>query len=82
MFFKLHISFTKVNLNRIYSSYTLFNPILSRSLVIKNWAPMPEVIYEVPDNFKNIVVGLYIFGWLFVGFVSIAYAALTQPIPL
>ena len=48
---------------------------ISRFLVIKNWAPMPEVIYEVPDNFKNIFVGLYIFGWLFVGFVSNAYAA-------
>ena len=43
---------------------------------------MPKVIYEVPNDFKNVFVGLYIFGWLFVGFVSIAYAARGQPIPL
>ena len=36
-------------------------------LVIKKWAPMPGVLYEVPDHYKNAVVGCYIFGWLFVG---------------
>ena len=37
--------------------------------VIKNWAPMPQVIYEVSGHFKNIIVAIYVFGWLFVGIV-------------
>ena len=31
---------------------------------------MDEVLYEIPDDFKNFVVGFYIFGWLFLGIVS------------
>ena len=30
---------------------------------------MNEVLYKVPDDFKNAVVGFYIFGWLFLGTV-------------
>jgi protein-S-isoprenylcysteine O-methyltransferase Ste14 len=40
------------------SSYLLHN-------VIKNWSPMNQIVYETPDDYKNIFVGFYIFGWLF-----------------
>ena len=39
---------------------------------------MPEVIYEVPDHYKNSVVGFYIFGWLFVGKVF-SFQRFTRP---
>ena len=42
---------------------------LNQFSVIKNWAPMPQVIYEVPGQFKNVIVAIYIFGLLFVGMV-------------
>ena len=38
---------------------------------MKNWAPMNEVVYEIPDGFKNFVIGFYLFGWLFQGLVFI-----------
>ena len=28
---------------------------------------MNQVVYEIPDDYKNIFVGFYIFGWLFLG---------------
>lgn len=40
------------------SSFLLHN-------LLKNWAPMTEVLYEVPTEFKNAVLGFYTFGWLF-----------------
>ena len=43
-------------------------------LVIKNWAPMPEVVYEIPDDFKAVFVVIYCFGWMFLGIVSILQA--------
>ena len=42
------------------SSFLLHN-------VLKNWAPMKEVIFEIPSYFKNGVLGFYTFGWLFLG---------------
>ena len=40
------------------SSFLLHN-------VLKNWAPMKEVLFEIPSEFKNGVLGFYTFGWLF-----------------
>ena len=30
---------------------------------------MNQVVYEITDDFKNICVGFYIFGWIFLGIV-------------
>ena len=34
---------------------------------------MNQVVYEIPDDYKNIFVGFYIFGWLFLGIVFSSY---------
>ena len=44
------------------SSFLLHN-------VLKNWAPMKEVLFEIPSDFKNGVLGFYTFGWLFLGWL-------------
>ena len=35
---------------------------------------MPEVVYEIPDDFKAVFVVIYCFGWMFLGIVSILQA--------
>ena len=40
---------------------------------------MDEVVYEIPDHFKNFVVGFYIFGWLFQGIFFIFNLSWTKP---
>lgn len=39
---------------------------------MKNWAPMNEIVYEIPDGFKNFVIGFYLFGWLLQGQIFIS----------
>ena len=33
---------------------------------------MNEIVYEIPDGFKNFVIGFYLFGWLFQGQIFIS----------
>ena len=67
---------TKVIPNHLERPLYVFQSSFLLHNVLRNWAPMKNILFEIPAEFRNGILGFFTFGWLFLVLVTIIHLPL------